>query len=225
MGAGLVKAAFRAAAVHAVRDHAPVRLLTYMAVTAMDDSPAPAYYGGRDALADALAAPRTAAGYKAVRQALSTLQARGFIELSVRPAPGQSARYRLLDGNGNALAVLRDGAPSDTPDGRKGHPQGAVNSYEQGTLRVGTGHPQALNGAPSDTPRGREEDQEESAPSRFCERHPNGTSTPCGACGEARRAAEAWKPPRKPAPPHVHRFDAVSGYCGGCTLREDAAWT
>ncbi len=223
MGAGLVKAAFAATSRGAVREHAPVRLFTFMAVTALDDSSTPAYYGGRDALADALAAPRTAPGYKAVKQALASLQSRGFIVLDGRPAPGRNARYRLLDGTGAPLSATKDGAPSDSPNVLTGHPQGAVSEGEQGTLRVETGHPQPPDGAPSDSPRGEEENQEESAPSRFCNNHPGGTNAPCGACGEARKAADRWKPPRKPAPVHIHRFDPVSDYCGGCGVRRDAA--
>lgn len=48
-----------------------------------------------------------------------------------------------------------------------------------------------------------------------CPQHPNGTDAPCRACGDARRAHAAWKPPVKPTasgvvtdpdcPKHPHR--------------------
>lgn len=33
----------------------------------------------------------------------------------------------------------------------------------------------------------------DAGPSPFCDRHPDGADHPCGPCGEARRAAEAWE--------------------------------
>lgn len=160
VGAGLVKAAYAAAQRGALREHAPMRLYAYMAVTALDDADEPLYYGGRDSLADALAAPRTPGGFKLVRQAVSTLVGRGYLDLKSRPAPNHNARYRLMDGAGSALSAKRDGAPSDSPEASTEHPEGAVNNSEQGTLRVSTGHPQGLNRAPSGSPRGVQEKYE-----------------------------------------------------------------
>ncbi|MEO2132752.1 hypothetical protein [Microbacterium sp.] len=160
MGAGLVKAAYDAAQRRGLREHAPMRLYVFMAVTALDDSDEPSYYGGREALADALAAPRTPGGFKLVRQAVSALVARGFLELKSRPSPNHNARYRLMDGNGSVLSAKRSGAPSDSPEASTGHLEGAVKNSEQSTLKVSTGHPEGLNGAPSDSPRGVQEHYE-----------------------------------------------------------------
>lgn len=157
MGAGLVKAAYAAAQRGALREHAPMRLYVYMAVVALDDAEEPLYYGGRDSLAEALAAPRTPAGFKLVRQAVATLVRRGYLDLKSRPAPNHNARYRLMDGAGSPLTAKSNGAPAESPEDSTGHPEGAVKNSEQSTLRVSTEHPQGLNGAPSDSPRGVQE--------------------------------------------------------------------
>jgi len=72
-------------------------------------------------------------------------------------------------------------------------------------------------------------------PAQFCSKHPGGTTTKCGACGDARRAHTAWakaaasKPTPRPVAagqcPEVvskgrHRF--VGGYCAECSVREVA---
>ena len=45
------------------------------------------------------------------------------------------------------------------------------------------------------------------APEPFCEAHPGGTDQPCGACGRARRAHDAWQKPT-PIPPTVAELRA-----------------
>lgn len=66
-------------------------------------------------------------------------------------------------------------------------------------------------------------------PSEFCTAHPNGTTSKCGACGDARRASRARakheaqkptsRPPRKGECNHVF----IGGYCHHCSEREIAA--
>lgn len=218
MGAGLVKAAYRVAAATKL-DHAPARLLVFMAVTALDDDPTPTFYAGRDALAAALGNEGTA-GHRAVTRALDALTRAGVIS-STGAAPGRPARHRLMDGEGRVLTPLNEGrSPSPvtrTEDGERPS-NGGRSADERRTVSV----PTEDGERPPEEER-RNEEEGTAPPSRFCPQHPNGTSAPCGACGDARRAADAWKPPRRPVRPHTHSFDAVSGYCGGCGAREDAA--
>ena len=175
MGAGLVKAAFQLAADHGL-DHAPTRLLVFMAVTAIDDDPAPAFYAGRDALAGALGKSGSA-GHRAVTRALGALAAAGLI--SSRPAaPGHAARHLLLDGRGEALGSNAGRSPSSdqaTRDGQR--PSNGGRSPDQRrtvSVRTEDGH------RPAEEERNNKE--EGMPPSRFCSNHPNGSSAPCGAC-------------------------------------------
>lgn len=216
MGAGLVKAAFEVAAEYDL-DHAPTRALVFMAVTALDDDDAPAFYAGRDALAHALGKTGPA-GHRAVTRALEPLTSKGLI--ASRPAaPGHPARHLLLDGHGQPLGINEGRSPSlerATEDGERPS-NGGRSADQRRTVSVPTRDAHR----PAEEERNNKE--EGAPPPRFCTKHPNGTTTPCGACADARRAADAWQPPRRPARPHVHMFDPRSGYCGGCGAREDAA--
>lgn len=218
MGAGLVKAALAVADSFGL-DHAPTRLLVAMAVTAKDSDQSPAYWGGRDAQAAALG-NRGSAGHRAVTRALRALSEAGLIE-TVGAAPGRPARYLLLDGRGHALQALAG------DEGRSPSYDAPTKDAHRPTNEGRSAPNEGRSGAPTKDAyrpaQEKEEDKEEALPSRFCDRHPNGTSAPCGPCGEARKRAEAWTPPKRPLRPHTHRFDPVSGYCDGCELREDAA--
>lgn len=68
------------------------------------------------------------------------------------------------------------------------------------------------------------------APAPFCSSHPNGTDRPCRACGNARRAREAWEqdskarneartvalPPRTAPDPDNCEHKFLAGYCVHC---------
>lgn len=217
MGAGLVLAALRVANTKHL-EHAPTRLYMAMSARALDSDPEPNYWGGRDALSEALG-NRGSAGHRAVTRALAALTRAGAIR--TKPAaPNRNARHYLMDGAGQPLTPAADEGRSPsldeaTKDAHRPSNEGR-SADQRRTLSVPT----------KDAHRPPEEDKEnkeEGRPSPFCDRHqPRGTSTPCGACGEARKRAEQWKPPSSPVPPHLHRFDPVSGYCG-CGIREDAA--
>jgi hypothetical protein len=53
-------------------------------------------------------------------------------------------------------------------------------------------------------------------PAPHCPKHPGGTDRPCRACGDARRAHDAWTPP--PPAPRAPRFDPAT-YCEHLQLR------
>ncbi|GAA1733040.1 hypothetical protein GCM10009746_14150 [Microbacterium paludicola] len=249
MGAGLAKAAYAAASALEMRDHAPVRLFVYMALTALDSDPRPSFYGGRDALADALAAPQDVTGHRSVKKAVRALTAAGLIQLSGKPAPGRPGRYLLLDGRMSPLGVHGDpsGIPVAVEPAGTGTPDGSVNSAERGPLRVTTGTPEGSERGPlKGPPRRREEKEEEArtratpplpppitsstATPRTCTVHSSWEhSIPCRACGTDRRAAETAASARRPATMSEprgacktgHRFDASSGYCTICGIRDD----
>lgn len=202
MGAALAKAAYAAADALDVREHAPVRAFVFMALTALDTDPRPSFYGGREALAAAIAAPRTASGFKVVRDATSALVARGLISVAGKAAPGRATRYDLLDGKGSPLTG--NGARSASTDSETGHAEGAVNNSERGTLSVAMVHGERAQRGTLTVPPKEEEDKEEegtrasapptlpvdNSPSRTCRRHPHWEhDDPCRACAADRRAS------------------------------------
>lgn len=214
MGAGLVKAAFRVAAAKDL-DHAPTRLFVFMALAPLDSDPGPTYFGGRDALAGALgkAGP---AGHRAVTRALEALTAAGIVVSSLA-APGRTARHRLLDEAGLPLRPAANEGRSASLDAVTEDGQRPSNGGRSADKRRTVSRPTEDGERPS---KEEAEIEEEGPPPRFCRRHPEGTDTPCGACADARKRAESWRPPRRAPRVHVHRFEP-SGYCGGCGERRD----
>lgn len=201
MGAGLVKAAFVAADARGMREHAPMRLYTYMAVTALDSAAQPVFYGGQDSLALALAVPRNESGHRAVMRALRKLTEGRFLAVDVKGAPGRTARYRLLDGNGAALTAAKvlpgtgdaeRQASSDTGDAERPEQVTFSNGTpdaerpEQVTLSV------ALRSSEEAIKEEGEEERASATPPRTCKKHSHWDhNEPCRACGADRKAAEA----------------------------------
>lgn len=222
MGFGLALAAYDVAN-RACLGHAPTRVYVYMATVASDTDPSPTFFGGRDALTNALGVGSNANGYRAVERAVEALRKATVVEHLAKGAPGRNARYSLRDETGRPLTpnTRRSASPVDgTPDAER-----PVNNSEHPTLSDGTPdaerreHPTL-----SVTQKEGKELREGEPPSRFCSKHPHGTGgAPCGACRDARLAADSWRPPKTPKRPHVHEWDPVSGYCTGCELREDHA--
>lgn len=203
MGAGLAKAAYAAANALELREHAPVRLFVFMALTARDGDSPPSFYGGRESLAHALAAPGDATGYRSVKKAVSSLTSSGLIALRTRPGRGRRAQYDLLDGRGGILHIGDPSeVPVDEPRPELETPQGSVNKSVRGPLKSTLGTPEGPFGDPSGVPLGGEEDEEEtraSAPPRSCTRHSSWEhSQPCRACANDRRAAELHSVARTP---------------------------
>lgn len=222
MGYKLVLAAY-AVAERMKLDHAPARVFVYMALRASDDDAAPVFYAGRDALALALGVGESPNGYRAVQRVMTSLRTVGVIESMKKGSPNNNSRYLLRDGAGSALT--QNTGRSASPEEETGDAQRPVNNPEQVTLSGQTGDAERSKQVTLSDPQRRGEEKEEGGPpSRFCSKHPKGTNgVPCGACREARLAAEAWRPPKTPKRAHVHQFDPVSGYCTGCELREDHA--
>lgn len=231
MGAALAKAAYVAADALEIREHAPVRIFVFMALTALDTDPRPSFYAGREALAGAIAAPRTAGGFKAVKDATSALVARGLISVANKAAPGRPTKYDLLDGHGAPLKP--DAARSPFPDSGSGHARGAVNNSERGTLSVETGHAQPPQRGTLTVPPKEDKEKEEEGtrvsapPPRSCRRHPSWEhSEPCRACAADRRASDEHRRTRPPVTMSERRVDCGPGNHrrmpdGTCMLCED----
>lgn len=234
MGAALAKAAYAASDALEVREHAPVRVFVFMALTALDSDPRPTFYGGRDALAEAIAAPRTPAGFRAVRNAVHALTDLGLISATRKAAPGRAAHYALLDGAGSPLHPDGGRSPSSiqVATDASGDAERPVNNSQRGTLSGRNGGRSVVStGDAERTPKEEEEEKEEtraSAPARTCLRHPNWDhSERCRACGEDRRRAEAAVAARRPStmserrgtcPPDKHRM-LEDGTCMLCEYR------
>jgi hypothetical protein len=130
-----------------------------------------------------------------------SLVAAGAIRQSARPAPGgRSARFELLDGQGNALRpdMTRDAERDVNNSNVRRSPsrERATLSGERATLSVQT----------RDGERRTEEEQEDkeetraSAPTRTCTRHSTWThSERCRACGVDKRAAADHALRRRPS--------------------------
>ncbi|RKN66399.1 hypothetical protein D7252_01495 [Microbacterium sp. CGR2] len=228
MGAGLAKAAYVAAA-RAGTDHAPTRVLVFMALVALDADPEPSYFGGRIALAESLGAPSTTSGFRAVDRAMATLSKLGLTAVASKGAPGRHTRYLLRDGTGSPLSADTPRSPSGVA--RTDHADRVVNNSEHTTVSGRTHHGElSEHTTVSVDLRKREEKEEEtraSAPARTCRRHPSWEhSEPCRACAIDRRAAESQTLAQTRGTMSERRTDCGNGKHrrfpdGTCMLCED----
>ncbi|QLD11373.1 hypothetical protein [Microbacterium oleivorans] len=201
MGAGLALQAF-AVADRVGLGHPATRLYVYMATVAIDSDAAPAFWGGRDALAQAIG-KSGGAGHSAVKRAIQELTTAELITADNQAHRGMSARYLMRDGAGSSLTPKGDrsttpllstlGTAERSPSSEKGD----RSATERGPL---TGPKGTAHRSPEE-----EEEKEEELRARAtptlpldgldspayptqCEKHQNGpNSSPCFACGEARK--------------------------------------
>lgn len=233
MGAGLAKAAY-AAAGRAGVDHAPTRVLVFMALVALDADPEPSYFGGREALAESLGAPATTSGFRAVDRVMSALSRVGLTVVAQKGAPGRHTRYLLRDGNGSPLAANTPRSPSG--DSNSHHAHRVVSNSDHTTVNGRTHHGELSEHTTVTVDLRRREEKEEetraSAPARSCTRHPTWEhNSPCRACAADRRAAETQAASRRPATMSPDVQDCGSGNhrmladntCMLCTYRDPLA--
>jgi hypothetical protein len=194
MGARLALAAFDAAAVLGL-DGNPARVLTRMALSALDDAGTPVYFGGWEPLAVALGrvvpppsddpavirARRQAE--EAVRLAMRPLVALRLVSVERRGAPGRNARYSL------ALGPVDNSA---TPPTEPGVSSDASPLDERGNT-PGSARPTPLAQPGAEEKEEKEEEERASAPpATTCIKHPDGNSSePCTGCMRARQARDA----------------------------------
>lgn len=139
MGAGNVKEVF-------VRwshlDHAPFRLLAYMAIVAQDNGDPPLFYQGQESCAMALGmspdadAKARAAAFRGVRRHIETLIKAKCIE-RIRPAgPGRNAEYALrLSMERRTLSDLQTEDGERPPSGGKRRTPSATNGGRSAAQR------------------------------------------------------------------------------------------
>jgi hypothetical protein len=129
MGARLVSATY------AHYGHLPdraFRLLIYMALVCKDETKAPTYYGGREALATALGAAENEAGFHAVKRCIATLVEAGAVSREMQGYHGKRSEYRLhvktpATERGPVTGPLKGAtqpAPSETKGGQSPAPEG-----------------------------------------------------------------------------------------------------
>lgn len=134
MGAGNVKEVF---ARWSHLDHAPFRLLCYMAVVSKDDDPR--YWGGQEALMMALGmSPDADQALRSSTKRVVTKWIRALIDakaikLTERPAPGRNAEYTL------SLSIEREYAPFPRTDERSVLPSNGGASMERWNAAVPNG--------------------------------------------------------------------------------------
>ena len=150
MGAGLAIAA-EALALRQKLNHLPARILTAMALRALDRDAEPVYYAGHDILAAAAGHEPTDAGRKAAQRGIRQLIELGLLR-RVSPAPNRNTRYFLLNDDGKPLAPLgqeKPAAPSPTVDTQRPVNGGHSASSEVSTVDA----ERPVNGGHSDTQR------------------------------------------------------------------------
>jgi hypothetical protein len=197
VGATLALRAFSAAAAHGL-DGNPRAMLVRMALSALDDAERPRYWAGWEPLAEAIghalpsedddgpeATRARRYAQEAVRLSVRVLRSAGLISASRRAAPGRNAEYSLCLPVDNSVTPLAEsGAMEQERPGLS--PANAPDPARQ--------TPRTRPGAEED--RGEtEEETRVSAhrPDSRCSRHLTVTEPPpCRACGDARRAAEAY---------------------------------
>lgn len=212
MGAALAKAAYAAAGKAGI-DHAPKGIFVFMALVPRDDDPAPAYFGGADALAvEALGRPADESGLRAVRRAVHTLRDAGLVDRRSR-GRGRTSRFLLLDGCGRPLM---GGRSASGQEARWADAQRPVKKSMTGRSVVDD---RTLSAVWADAQRPREEQEEieeetraSAPPARNCRRHPSWEhSEPCRACASDRRAAETQNLSRPPTTMSERRRDCGTG--------------
>ncbi|UPL12179.1 hypothetical protein [Microbacterium sufflavum] len=182
-GAGLIGAAY-AAAMRAGLGDVPMRLLGYMALHAIDADAQPWSRLSMDERCAALGRDNDQAGRWAVERATKALVKAGLITLLEGGNRSGAARYALHVRPADNSEKDQRSAPTFEP--RK---PGAQRSKGQ---RSALGKVSAQRRANED--RGEHEEERASArPAAQCSRHAGrADAPPCGACRDARLAAEAY---------------------------------
>lgn len=142
-------------------DHAPFRLLAYMAIVAKDDGDPPLFYQGQEACAMALGmspdadAKARQAAFRGVRRHIETLIKAKCIE-RLRPAgPGRNAEYALrLSMERRTLTDLQTEDGERPPSGGKRRTPSATNGGRSAAQR------RTLGGTTADAHRPPEEKQD-----------------------------------------------------------------
>lgn len=124
----------------------PHRLLLHMAHIIKDDTKAPTYWGGREAMCQALGLePQTAASHQTVKVTVRRLVDAGALERTMHGHAGKRSEYRLTLERGNTSNPLRgngsDPLRGNTTDPHRGNgsvPAGVTPATPLGSTEGGT---------------------------------------------------------------------------------------
>ena len=125
----------------------PFRLLVHMALTVKDATKEPTYWGGRDALAQALGLEPGEAAYQSVKRALRQITEAGAARIGVHGHAGRRTEY--------VLTLDREGVTERPARGSVNDPlSGSVNDPQRGSLSDPSGgHPPTPLGTTEDAQR------------------------------------------------------------------------
>ena len=121
----------------------PFRLLTHMALIIKDATPKPTYWGGREAMCQALGLPvESQSSHQAVKRAVRRLVDEGALERVRNGHAGSRSEYELRFERGSSAAPLRGsltaphrGSVNDPHRGSLVYPAGGTPVTPQGTTR------------------------------------------------------------------------------------------
>lgn len=124
----------------------PHRLLCHMALIVKDASMEPTYWGGRDAMAQALGLEPGPAAYQSVKRAVRQIIDAGAARIVLHGHAGKRTEYRLtLDGKGvterparGSLTDPHSGSVNDPHRGSLSEPSGGHSATPLGTTQGGT---------------------------------------------------------------------------------------
>lgn len=124
----------------------PFRLLCHMALIVKDSTKKPTYWGGRDAMAQALGMEPGDAAYQSVKRAVRQIISAGAAEVALHGHAGKRTEYVLtLTGKGVTERPARgsvndpqSGSPTDPQRGSLSDPSAGHSVTPQGTTQGGT---------------------------------------------------------------------------------------
>ena len=124
----------------------PFRLLCHMALIVKDATKKPTYWGGRDAMAQALGLEPGEAAYQSVKRAVRQIVAAGAAEIAIHGHAGKRTEYVLtLTGKGVTERPSRgsvndphSGSVNDPQRGSLSDPSAGHSVTPQGTTEGGT---------------------------------------------------------------------------------------
>ena len=124
----------------------PFRLLVHMALIVKDATKKPTYWGGRDAMAQALGLPPGDAAYQSVKRAVRQIVTAGAAEIAIQGHAGKRTEYVLtLEPKGvtkrparGSLNDPQSGSVNDPHRGSLSDPSAGHSVTPQGTTEGGT---------------------------------------------------------------------------------------
>jgi hypothetical protein len=157
MGAQLVARVYRA---WGHLPNRPFRLLLHIALTIKDHTPEPTYWGGREAMADALGLPpEEPLSHQSVKRTVRVLVEAGALERVLYGHAGARSEYRLhfpeWGSDSDPQKVIHRGSPTDPHRGSPRTPHRGSLSDEKGGQKL------TNRGSLSDPPRNNKEQKQE----------------------------------------------------------------